>query len=308
MADRYEGIKCPVCNAYFDEDKDDIVVCPVCGAPHHRECYISRGHCGLEEFHGTDEQFDRKYNAKNEEKPKLKCQGCGKELEENTLFCPHCGKAVGPEPDLNQERPVYGPYFRPFDPLGGINPKTDIDGVTAGEAASFIRANTPRYIPKFVQNGKISWNWLAFLLPHGFFFYHKIYKSAIFVSLAYLAGLLLAMPLQAEVNAVASALPVNSTYADLFTTLSQRGITFSPSAVIFYGVSMILMLALRVFCGLFADRIYRNHVVKNVKKYRDLEPEEREEAYQRRGVPNLFFLLIPVVIFSWIPNILLALM
>ena len=35
---------CPVCNRPFGED-DDIVVCPECGTPHHRECWQLVGHC-----------------------------------------------------------------------------------------------------------------------------------------------------------------------------------------------------------------------------------------------------------------------
>ena len=51
-----EGQSCPVCHAYlFDED--DVVICPVCGAPHHRDCYAHVGHCALEHLHGTDEQY-----------------------------------------------------------------------------------------------------------------------------------------------------------------------------------------------------------------------------------------------------------
>lgn len=34
----YKNEKCPVCNQEF-KDGDDIVTCPVCGTPHHRECY-----------------------------------------------------------------------------------------------------------------------------------------------------------------------------------------------------------------------------------------------------------------------------
>ena len=36
--------KCPVCNKQFKES-DDIVVCPDCGAPHHRECWEKEGKC-----------------------------------------------------------------------------------------------------------------------------------------------------------------------------------------------------------------------------------------------------------------------
>ena len=48
--------KCAVCEAYLFED-DDVVCCPICGAPHHRDCYSAVGHCGLEKYHGTDLQY-----------------------------------------------------------------------------------------------------------------------------------------------------------------------------------------------------------------------------------------------------------
>ena len=38
------GIPCPVGGKPFTKD-DDIVVCPVCGAPYHRACYQEAGHC-----------------------------------------------------------------------------------------------------------------------------------------------------------------------------------------------------------------------------------------------------------------------
>ena len=46
----YKNEKCPVCNQEF-KDGDDIVTCPVCGTPHHRECYKKIGHCFNEDKH-----------------------------------------------------------------------------------------------------------------------------------------------------------------------------------------------------------------------------------------------------------------
>lgn len=52
----YIGIKCPVCHRPF-EAGDDIVVCPICGAPYHRHCYEQAGKCLFEEKHAAGESW-----------------------------------------------------------------------------------------------------------------------------------------------------------------------------------------------------------------------------------------------------------
>ena len=47
---RYTGINCEACGAAFTES-DDVVVCPVCGAPHHRTCWNETGRCAHEAAH-----------------------------------------------------------------------------------------------------------------------------------------------------------------------------------------------------------------------------------------------------------------
>ena len=56
MSLKIEGCSCARCKAYLFSE-DDIVYCPVCGAPHHRECYNALGHCALEELHGTENEY-----------------------------------------------------------------------------------------------------------------------------------------------------------------------------------------------------------------------------------------------------------
>ena len=41
---RYTGNHCPVCEQAFT-DTDDIVVCPDCGTPYHRDCWKKVGAC-----------------------------------------------------------------------------------------------------------------------------------------------------------------------------------------------------------------------------------------------------------------------
>ena len=43
---------CPVCNRKFEEG-DDVVYCPECGTPHHRDCYKAVGHCVNRGLHAS---------------------------------------------------------------------------------------------------------------------------------------------------------------------------------------------------------------------------------------------------------------
>ncbi|WP_455529955.1 RING finger protein [Ruminococcus sp.] len=86
---RYIGEKCPVCQKEFTAE-DDIVVCPECGTPHHRECYMLANRCANEELHAAGEKW--KHRAKPSRYrvcPKCSfpnritdtaCQRCGEEL------------------------------------------------------------------------------------------------------------------------------------------------------------------------------------------------------------------------------------
>ncbi len=47
---RFYGKLCPVCRSPFGGN-DDIVVCPDCGTPHHRACYIRTGKCAVSQYH-----------------------------------------------------------------------------------------------------------------------------------------------------------------------------------------------------------------------------------------------------------------
>ena len=38
IMNKYVNVPCAKCGKPFTED-DDVVVCPDCGAPHHRSCY-----------------------------------------------------------------------------------------------------------------------------------------------------------------------------------------------------------------------------------------------------------------------------
>ena len=156
---------CALCHAYLFED-DDVVYCPVCGAPHHRECYNALGHCALESTHGTEKQYDiLKANEKSDKEKHHPNIVVGEEEAKNDVYTP------GDE--IFQNLP-------PMDFLGGVPADYIIeDGVTAKEARNFVISNTQRYIPKFKKlskENKVSWNFMAFLFPCEWLLSRKMYK------------------------------------------------------------------------------------------------------------------------------------
>ena len=92
------GYKCPVCGKPFAEG-DDIVVCPDCGAPYHRECYHKLGRCQFESLHSPS--FVWEPSPQEEEAAKaartIPCPACGTQVPGNSNFCPNCG-GKKPEP------------------------------------------------------------------------------------------------------------------------------------------------------------------------------------------------------------------
>ena len=128
-------LSCVGCKAYLFED-DDVVYCPICGAPHHRECYNKLNHCALEELHGTENEYnaekevEKRQNSSDDFKSdEIICERCGKKYSSNLNGCPNCEK--------NQ---FYGfNMYQNFDFLGGV-PADHIleDDITAEQARKFV--------------------------------------------------------------------------------------------------------------------------------------------------------------------------
>jgi len=118
----HEGQNCPVCHRAFNES-DDIVSCPVCGAPHHRECWKAEGGCKLQADHGTERQWSReKAEAPNQNR----CPNCGRVNPEFAEVCSGCGANLNVADWAQPFRPFggqpRGPYNQPNTPPPGQPP------------------------------------------------------------------------------------------------------------------------------------------------------------------------------------------
>ena len=302
-----KGESCVRCQAYLFPE-DDVVYCPVCGAPHHRECYNELGHCALEQFHGTDKQYDKVKAAERERAEenggtpepeevdgRITCRMCHEKYDFSLNFCPKCGA-----PNIAKA----GGSFESFDFLGGVPADYDIgDGVTADEAKRFVAVNTRRYIPKFAvlnRKNRSSWNWAAFLFPYGWALSRKMYKTGIVSGLLAVNSSLLYLPITRVLYNAGLADAEN--YVQAADGVSQNLPKLGLGILIAAAIGFLLNMAVRFVLGVLGDYFYKNYTVDSIKKIR-AESEDMDNDYRKKGGVNIFLFLIGTLAVQYLPAI-----
>ena len=286
MSQNETKISCALCNAYLFEE-DDIVYCPVCGAPHHRECYNSIGHCALEDKHGTENQYDllKKKNEKN----------------------------IEPEIKFSQNNPANDTYtpgdeifenLPPMDFLGGIPADFEIEkGVTAKEARNFVISNTHRYIPKFTElsrKNKSSWNFIAFFFPAEWLLSRKMYKKGILIGIFVIISTLMSIPLNNTL--------LNLGFFDLKSYNDMSQFLVTNLANIHWGSMLIALLGstisliLRLVVAMLGDFWYREHTISKIKEIKETSDDIAED-FRRQGGVSLFMFLLGLLATQYLPSI-----
>ena len=91
---KYTGNLCQGCQEPFS-DNDDVVVCPECGTPQHRECYDKENRCVCSHLHGEDYAWQgtviHQEDAPREKSETIACPNCGHENPKGTTVCRQCG-------------------------------------------------------------------------------------------------------------------------------------------------------------------------------------------------------------------------
>ena len=306
MTNEDKKIKCAYCGAYLFDD-DDVVFCPDCGAPHHRECYNENGACALSHTHGTNEQYDSNNNevyikpdsSNSDNREKVKCPMCGTVYNKEENNCPSCGVPQGTR--FNRSAFM-------FDFLGGVPADMDLgDGVTADEAKQFVFSNTVRYIPKFaaVKMGKkASFNWFAFLFPGPWLLSRKMYLLGALVTVLQIAFTMVLIPFVLSVN---TFIPDEiSSYTEVYNIIYQNLDKIGRFVIISSFISTVLNGITHFVFGILGDFIYRNHVIKSIKDIK-LNSEDREEDFRKKGGVSFFLFVIGLLAVEFLPQILYSL-
>ncbi len=302
MSINLEGKKCAICGAYLFPE-DDVAFCPTCGAPHHRECYKKAGKCGFEELHGTENQYsepiveskETKAESKAEEKAENKCIVCKKSLPEDTRYCPYCGAPT--------RTPVTFETLSPFVALDG---STEIeDGVTVKEVTPIIATNQLRYISRFIKKDKLSWNWAAFLFPHVWFGFRKMFSASWAFSVGFIISSLLTMPFNMAITKLPGYADITGGSAMIGRFIMENVHLVDRSVLLLAAIGSFLDLALMVLGGLIGDKIYKKHVIRVAKEIK--ESDDKESVLLKKGKIALF---VPVLVFAmvnYLPSLIFAL-
>lgn len=263
---RYLNQKCPVCEKEFTSD-DDIVVCPICGTPHHRECYKKNGECGNFDEHNKGYRWTPTETSSP--------------ATEDTI----------PLPPLNDtaKSDFVPPFFANEPNPFAAFPKEIADGVATEETVEFVGINAIKYIQNFFyeKSNKRTFNWAAFFFAPYWFFYRKMYKlGAIFlaITLVLSVGFSFVPSVQKLYTDMTEWTEmyqnVNELTEDELTEAYNEQSKFileNKTGTILVMLQGGISLALQILIGFKANKWYYNHTVKNIRKIKSECPDSNQQ-------------------------------
>lgn len=313
----YEGQACPVCGQHFAET-DDIVTCPQCGCPHHRDCWKQEGHCHFAADHGTDRQWAQGSataapKPQAPASPQKQCPHCGASNPEFAEFCAACGKEIeheewhGAQTDnMPPPPPPYGQYTPPFnsgavppfqvplhDPYGGVPRTEEIDGVSVDHIAELVGNNSAYYLPRFHKmthgGSKISWNWAAFLIPANWLLYRKNFVWGIVV---FLLETVFQLFSQFGSNSLFIVDPATEMmYLKPFELLMAD--SQARLLLLIMGIASIASLVLSILIGMFGNYLYLQSILKKAKRQQQNPQLRYDRSFLKTGGTSFALAIAP---------------
>lgn len=306
---RYTGNHCPVCEQAFT-DTDDIVVCPDCGTPYHRDCWKKVGACMHRSEHAAGFEWQPEIGSEAVKAAhEATCPNCGTRNTPGAARCSHCGcplprseadsaDAAKPEDQVpiyardpsavNNRSAAPGPHIETYsaDREGGIyrreiGPEDTIDGIKAKDWAAYVGRSPMYYLMQFfrmsITNRKAAVCLSAFLFGPAYLFYRKMWKEGLLTAIL---TIVLSIPTFIEIISVFNP-----------SLLGAMPLGWLPVAV---NVCAVASWALNIILGLFAVSWYRREAKKNIDRiYADYpDGEARTDALLQKGGTNLLAALL----------------
>ena len=205
----YSGTNCPYCEQPLTET-DDLAVCPECGTPHHRACYMEHGACANTAKHADGFEWtapdpaaaqpeqiaaetpaaDKTHadNAANAaQSAQRRCPNCGTVAGPQDHFCLHCGTVL---PRISQmpnfstpgSRSAAGyqqPNAAQTSFTARINMDERVDGIPVRDWLIYFGNSAFPFLHSFrkqdVTGRKTGFNFGASIIPTLYFFYYKVW-------------------------------------------------------------------------------------------------------------------------------------
>lgn len=292
----YYGTPCSICGKPLREG-EDIVVCPECGTPYHRECYAKEGRCVHAAQHGS---FDYERHVQPAADVR-RCPNCGASNTPENLFCENCGTPLGEGPAANNapQQNMSGSQNAGFLPQNGFNgsipePLRDAvggaatlskqyDGIDTRDWVQYIGNSAPYYLFQFERmdrsGRKAGICWSALFFAPYYFLYRKMWSWAL-------------------ASAVALCAVSVPSFLQLLVDMNvPLGFTLSANVLnTMLSICFVLDLVLRVALGAYAFYLYRRHAGKKIlaMKAAAASDEEYHNTLARHSGPSMIALALGI--------------
>ena len=313
---KYIGQPCTSCRNVFKEG-DEIVVCPECGSPYHKNCYQLEGRCINTLLHESGSEWHPEpVVGINSSATEAVCPNCGAHNDPESFFCTSCGASLKSERPGYDSIPTYtdmaggsannnagrqqqtyqNPYGQPFVNYQTVPEDAPVDSNTAGEYMRYVGVKFYYYLPKFMKfakgESKASLNFAALFFTPFWFFYRK-------------------MPLYGIVTLVLRiivSIPSVVEYMFAFMSVSE-GVAYtgidSPVFTAVSGICMIVSWVVSILACAFGNYLYYKKAKKDIDdiKINDTTGLDLQNKIASAGGVSMAYVVIAFVALSVVSSI-----
>ncbi|MCD8006197.1 MAG: DUF2628 domain-containing protein [Oscillospiraceae bacterium] len=323
----YVGQPCTSCGRILTKT-DDIVVCPECGSPYHRDCYISEGKCTNIHLHETGESWQPTVTQEEKKPEKLICPNCGAENSAEAAFCCNCGSPINMEKASggyqrtnagsynqnpygnggyqngnyqnqngnyrNQSQNGYGrPYGNPY--MGGMGGGFPFFGNSAYSADFAIGNHTVAEYSDYVGSNS------PYFIPK-FVRFEKgkkwsfNFSAFFFPHIYFFYRKMIPMGIVMLLLTAVFSVPTLIYYLYAYGIIGEAIVSTTSFAVI-YNVCSILSYVLSIFAGLFANYLYYTKAKSDLDQIKTeiVEYNSQREALITKGGTSMAYAIGSVV-------------
>lgn len=304
---RFENIKCDGCGRTFEKN-DDIVVCPVCGTPQHRECWELSGGCINKDKHA--EGFEWKMPESKKAEIKKEASMPEKTVRQETVLHSDPMLDVGMEREIPNFDYVVESRVRSLAPgISEEQRREQLCGHNLSDVIAFIGNNASSYVNKFRKKEhakRNTFNFGAFFFCPIWFFFRRLYKEGIiYLAVTLCLTMLMAGPSESYMTLVDS---IMASGMENITDAQYAELMNASAPIMLYG---ILNLVIKLIAGLTGDRMYYRYCKDSLTQINELKKTadntELLHFYLKKSSTAFLATLIAMAAYYFLPGMLMSL-